>query len=131
VHLRATALAAAVALLALGCGTEGSERDARGAVERFYAAFERGDGAGACVELSEQASSALEASAAKPCEQAVQELELSPSAVGDVEVYETSAQASLQGGDTVFLDQTDAGWKISAAACEATPGQPYECQLEA
>jgi hypothetical protein len=41
-----------------------------------------------------------------------------------------SAQAKLRGGEAVFLDQTDQGWKISAAGCKPQPGKPYQCELE-
>jgi hypothetical protein len=34
-------------------------------------------------------------------------------------------------GDTLFLDQTSTGWKISAAGCRLTsPDEPYDCELE-
>jgi hypothetical protein len=128
---RLTAAAiAALAVVAAGCGTEASERDARSSVERFYAAIDARDGGGACRELSEDASSSLETSAKEPCEQAVLSLELTRSAVGQASVWVTSAQVSLEGGDTVFLDQIGGDWRIGAAGCEARPGQPYECELE-
>jgi hypothetical protein len=122
---------AALALAAAGCGTDTSERDARTSVERFYAAFEAGDGGGACRQLSEEASSTLQKSEEKPCEEAVLSLELTPSAAADATVWVTSAQVSLEGGDTVFLDQIGGDWRISAVGCQPRPGQPYECELEA
>jgi hypothetical protein len=128
------AIAAALVVLAgatsAGCGTGGSERDAKGSVGRFYAALERRDAAGACEELTEEAQSALEREQRKPCEEAILSLELSPSTPSNAEVAQTSAIVQTQEGDTVFLDQTSAGWRISAAGCVEVPGSPYECELE-
>jgi hypothetical protein len=121
----------AVLLLPLaGCGTAGSERDARASVQRFFAAFEAHDGPGACNELSEEAVSEVEKSEQKPCAQGILSEQVSPAPVTGVKVYMQSAQAKLRGGEAVFLDQTDQGWKISAAGCKPQPGRPYQCELE-
>jgi hypothetical protein len=114
-----------------GCGREGSERAARHSAERFYEAFEAGDGDGACAQLTEEAQSALERNKQKPCQQAVLDLELSPAKPTSVQVAVTSAVVDTEEGDTAFLDQTSSGWKISAIGCEEVVGQPYECELEA
>jgi hypothetical protein len=122
----------ALALLALaGCGTGNDERAARGAVERFESAVAARDGAGACEELSEDTSSKLEGSEQKPCEQAILSLELPPTReVVDASVWVTGAQLKLD-GDTLFLDETSQGWKISAAGCKpGSAGEPYDCELE-
>jgi hypothetical protein len=122
----------AIALVALaGCGTGSDERDARGAVDRFEAAVEARDGAGACEELSEEASSKLEGEKKQPCELAILSVELTPSReVVDASVWVTGAQVELD-GDTLFLDETSQGWKISAAGCRpTTPNEPYDCELE-
>ena len=122
---------AVVGLLALtGCGTEASERDARGAVQRFYSAFAAQDGAAACEQLSEDAASALETSEKEPCERAVLSLDLTPSAPGGASVWVTSARVSLDSGDTAFLDQISGQWLIAAAGCRPQRGKPYECELE-
>jgi hypothetical protein len=117
--------------LAGGCGTDASSAHARGAVQAFYDALERHDGAAACGELSDDARSSLETSEKKPCDQAVFSLGLSPSSIVAVRVYVTSAQAALARGEAVFLDQTPQGWKISAVGCKPQHEQPYDCQLEA
>jgi hypothetical protein len=129
---RARALALVAALIALsGCGTGTDERDARGAVDRFEAAIQARDGAGACEELSEETSSKLEGQQKKPCERAILSVELSPSRqVVDASVWVTGAQVQLD-GDTIFLDETSQGWKIDAAGCEAKgESEPYDCELE-
>jgi hypothetical protein len=125
-------LTAAVAALALtGCGTGGDESAARSSVDRFEAAIEARDGPAACEQLSEQTSSKLEGSEKRPCEQAILSVELTPSReVVDASVWVTRAQVKLD-GDTVFLDETTQGWKVSAAGCTpTTPDQPYDCELE-
>jgi hypothetical protein len=129
--VRAATIAAIVVAGAIsGCGTDASAHDARSSVERFYAAVEARDGGAACDRLSEDASSALEASAGEPCEEAVLSLELTPTAVATASVWVTSAQVSLQSGDTAFLDQVGGDWKIGAVGCHPRPGRPYECELD-
>ena len=124
-------LAAAAALLA-GCGGSGRDDDVQSAVERFNRAFESRDAKAACDELTEDAQSELEKTEKKPCEEAILGQELTPSPVTRVEVHVTSAIADLEGGGSVFLDDTPDGWKISAAGCRPQTGdQPYHCELEA
>jgi hypothetical protein len=116
-------LAAALMLVApvalAGCGTGADERAARGSVSRFESAIAAKDGAAACHELSSKTSSSLESSEKKPCEQAILSAGLKPSrAVRDASVWVTGAQVKLD-GDTLFLDDTATGWKISAAGCKS------------
>jgi outer membrane murein-binding lipoprotein Lpp len=128
---RVTRAAIIVAVLAVaGCGTDQSASEARSSVERFFAAIEAGDGPAACEQLSEDASSALETSEAKPCEEAVLSLRVSPSAVASASVWVTSAQVALRSGDAAFLDQVAGEWKIAAVGCRPQPGKPYECELD-
>ena len=127
-----TLLALAAVLVVAGCGGSGRNDDVEAAVERFNRAFESRDAQAACDELTEGAQSGLEKSEKKPCEQAILGQELSPSPVTRVEVHVTSAIADLEGGGSVFLDDTAQGWKISALGCRPQAGdQPYDCELEA
>ena len=131
VVLAAVAAVAAVALVA-GCGGSSRDDEVKGAVERFNAAFERHDGKAACAELSEDASSELEKTEKKPCEEAILSLEVEPSLVDRVEVHVVSGEAELAGGGAVFLDDTSDGWKISALGCKPEgKDKPYDCELEA
>jgi hypothetical protein len=120
----------ALALVACGCGTDARERDARTAVEAFYTAYAAKDGAGACRQLSDDASSALETSEKEPCERAVLSVELKRAAIAKTSVWVTSAEVKLTNGGAVFLDQIGGRWRIGAAGCSPQPGQPYECELE-
>jgi len=130
--MRPLSAAFVLALLCLsGCGTASSEHDARGSVQRFFAALSRHDGAAACHELSEETASAVEEDEMKPCGQAILSLGLAAAPVTDVQVYLDSAQAKLRGGGAVFLDETPKGWRIDAAGCKPQPGKPYDCELEA
>jgi hypothetical protein len=129
--MRAGVAALAVLVLALsGCGTASSEHDARGSVQRFFAALSRHDGEAACHELSEETASAVAEDEKKPCGDAVLSLGLPTAPITKVSVYIDSAQAKLQGGGAVFLDETPTGWKVSAAGCKPQPGKPYDCDLE-
>jgi len=130
--MRARAAAIVVLALALsGCGTAGSERDAKGSVQRFFAALGRHDGEAACKELSEEAASEVESDEKKPCGEAILSLGISTAPITRVQVYVDSAQAKLEGGGAVFLDETPKGWKVSAAGCKPQSGKPYDCELEA
>jgi hypothetical protein len=129
--MKARMAAILLALPALsGCGAGAGERDARMTAGRFEAAIQARDGAAACRQLSDSASSKLESSEKKPCEEAILSVGLKPSrAVVDSSVWVTSAQVRLA-HDTLFLDDTSRGWRISAAGCRPQPGQPYDCELE-
>jgi hypothetical protein len=126
---RAAAVLLVLAVLP-GCGTGADDRDARSAATRFEAAIQAHDGAAACDQLSDDASSKLESSEKKPCGKAILSIELKPSrAVVETSVWVTSAQVRLA-HDTLFLDETPRGWKISAAGCKPQPEKPYDCELE-
>jgi hypothetical protein len=116
-----------LAALALsGCG-QTAERDAvRTATERFYAAVGSHDGARACAQLSEETIKQLELSEKAKCADAVGSLGLSPTRVTHVEVFVTNAKVDLANGASAFLDETAAGWKLSALGCRPTNGNPQE-----
>ncbi len=42
------------------------------------------------------------------------------------------ARVELRSGDVAFLDETEEGWKVSAAGCRPQPGEErsYDCELE-
>jgi hypothetical protein len=128
--LLACLLVASTGLLT-GCVRDGARDAARGATERFYGAVRSHNGAAACAELSSYTRDQLEKNEMKPCEQAVLGLQLRGSNAAGATVTETSAEVHLAHGDTVFLDETRDGWRVSAAGCRPTTEQePYECELE-
>jgi hypothetical protein len=130
--MRVRGVVIATLLLALaGCGRGGSEDAARDSVERFFAALERDDGRAACQELAPETASAVAQDEKKPCGDAVLSLGIASAPIDQVRVYVDAAQARLAGGDAVFLDETTAGWRISAAGCRPQPAKPYDCELEA
>jgi hypothetical protein len=47
-----------------------------------------------------------------------------------VQVWGGGAQVRLS-GDTLFLAETHAGWRVTAAACKPNGDAPYDCQVEA
>jgi hypothetical protein len=120
------------ALLVLAaCGNSDDVREARLAAHGLYAAVEAKRGAAACPRLTEATRESLEEQEQRPCVEAVVELELSEPQVLSVSAFENSAAARMAGGDTVFLDETAGGWKVSAAGCRpAGPERPYDCKLE-
>ena len=128
-YLVVIALGIAAAIV-IGLVRAGDDQAAGAAVERFVAAIGRGDGGGACRELTPAAREKLQSEERKPCARAVLELELSGGAVTRVEVSETSAAVDLAEGERAFLDKTASGWRIGAAGCRPVAGRPYDCELE-
>jgi hypothetical protein len=126
------ALPLAVAVLALaGCGRAGDRASVRTAAEGFYAAVGDQDGARACGWLSADARQALEKDESAPCARAVERLKLSGRRARRVEVYSTEAAVALRGGDTVYLQDTSHGWRISAAGCrDPAYDTPADCELQ-
>lgn len=125
-------LAVAVAAAITGCAGGQDDEAASRSAERFYAAVASGDGKAACEELEQSTRDALEQQEESTCAEAVLSLELSGSQAERATVWVTSAQVRLRRGDTVFLGETPAGWRVSAAGCKPQPGeeQPYECEVE-
>jgi hypothetical protein len=124
-------VASGCAVLA-GCGASDRAPDAAAVAERFHEAIARHDGEAACAELAEETESKLERQEGKPCEGAILELELPRGATAaGTSVYVTTASVSLAEGGTTFLDESGAGWQVSAAGCAPTaPDLPYDCELE-
>ena len=47
-------------------------------------------------------------------------------------MFSNEAAVHLAGGDTVFLDETTDGWRVSALGCtEQTPDTPADCEVQA
>jgi hypothetical protein len=130
--VRRHALVLVIAGIALaGCGRSGDRASVRSVAEGFYAAIADHDGAGACARLSVDTRAALEQQAAMPCARAVAHLDLSGRRAHIVRVYSTDASVELVGGDTVFLQDTRAGWRIAAAGCRPQAhGEPADCELQ-
>jgi hypothetical protein len=44
----------------------------------------------------------------------------------------TEAKVDLDGGDSVFVEETPEGWLVSAAGCRPVSEQeaPYDCEVE-
>lgn len=123
---------AAMALVAVGCGTPDPE-GARSATESFYRAVEADDGAAACRQLSRSTLEALEEEQEQSCPRAVlaAEVETSGAAVLHVQPAVTEAAVELANGSFVFLDRSSGRWEISAADCQPNPdNEPFDCAVE-
>jgi hypothetical protein len=116
---------AAVALLG-GCASLETDD-----VSAVATAFEdaSGDLAQRCESLAPATRAALESDASAPCADALEQIPLRGGAVESVEVWGRDAQVRLD-GDTVFLTETDAGWRVTAAACQRRGEAPYDCGVE-
>lgn len=123
------------ALALAGCGTSDDRRQARAAVERFYAAITTDRGGAACAELSGPARQALESQSAQPCRDAITRLDYEPGAIVATEVFITNARVRLDSGESAFLSREARAWKLSAIACRPARGtprdRPFDCEVEA
>jgi hypothetical protein len=117
-----------VLAFASGCAADADEGP-RQAADGFEAAVSDGDGPAACALLTDAAVDELESSSGEPCEKAI--LDEVESAGDRVEVtrFGTMAQVRFR-GDVLFMAQAPEGWRVMAAACQATPGgKPYDCGI--
>lgn len=124
---RAAVLAGAGALLLLtGCSSlQQSE------VQRVATTFEDGSAEpeARCDLLVPATRAALEKQAGSSCAQAIGSVHLPGGGVTSVQIWGGEAQVRLA-GDTLFLDQTSSGWRVSAAACTPRGEAPYACDVE-
>ena len=121
-------MGAALGVAALLSGCAGAQADD---VSDVAAAFEdpAGDPGERCALLVPATVAALESEESAPCADVISELPLEGGAVESVEVWGGDAQVRLS-GDTLFLAETPAGWRVVAAACEPRAGAPYDCEVE-
>ena len=117
---------AAGALLLTGCSSAHQPE-----VERVASTFEdpSGDPEERCDLLAPGTLVAFEHGESAPCTEAVQDLPVEGGSVESVEIWGGNAQVKLA-GDTVFLTETSAGWRVTSAACRSKAGAPYECEVD-
>ncbi|MFJ7065765.1 hypothetical protein [Streptomyces sp. NPDC101115] len=121
----------AAAVLAAGCGAPAARVDgARTAGEGFERALAAGDDEAACRLLAPATLEQLEQDEGKACAEALGGEELPKAGVvRATEVYGRQAVLRLD-GDTLFLSQFDAGWRVVAAGCSPQGERPYQCVLK-
>ncbi len=100
-------------------------------VERVASTFEdpSADAEARCDLLAPATLAAFEKDQTAPCTEAVQQLSLDGGAVTSVEVWGGDAQVRMD-GDTLFLTETRAGWRVAAAGCTSRGDAPYDCEVE-
>jgi hypothetical protein len=114
-------LALLAAAMCAGCGAADSAPDATAVARDFQAALDGRDGRSACAQLSDKTASKLEKDERKPCEEAIFTVDLpAGTEVARARVYVTSASVDVLDGGTLFLEEADDGWEISAAGCKPT-----------
>jgi hypothetical protein len=126
-RLRCGAALGLGALLLTGCASTQEPE-----VQRVATAFEDsgGDPEARCDLLTPKALAALEQNESQSCSDAIGQLPLNGGAVRSVQVWGGDAQVELS-GDTLFLTETQDGWRVSAAACKPNTDAPYDCEVEA
>jgi hypothetical protein len=100
-------------------------------VQRVATTFENGsaDPEARCDLLVPATRAALEKQAGTACSEAIGSLQLAGGGVKAVEVWGGQAQIRLA-GDTLFLNQTSNGWRVSAAGCTPNGQAPYDCEVQ-
>jgi hypothetical protein len=117
-------LACGLVWLLAGCSSA-----AQPEVEKVAATFENPavDARSRCDLLAPTTRDSVEQSS--PCAAVLTQLPFQGGHVRSVQVWGGGAQAKV-GGDTVFLTETDSGWKVTAALCQPRGEAPYQCQVE-
>ena len=125
---RVVVVAVAGACLALtGCSSM-----QRAEVEQVATAFENpaADPRTRCDLLAPATLTAFERSESASCVEAIAQVPLGDAGgVESVEIWGGDAQVRLR-GDILFLTETRAGWRVTAAACEPRGEAPCECEVE-
>ncbi|GAA3084692.1 hypothetical protein GCM10017562_63160 [Streptomyces roseofulvus] len=120
-------------LLLGGCGAPAAREDgATDAGRRFAAALSAGDYRTGCGLLAPETREQVEEDGRTPCPVGLREAGLPTAGLArGVDVYGREALLRMT-GDTLFLSQFDAGWRVTAAGCEE-PGsedEPYRCSVK-
>jgi hypothetical protein len=120
---------ALVGACGLAAVLSGCSSASRPEVEKVAAAFENptADPQSRCALLAPATREVFEQSA--PCTDAIGQLPFQGGDVRSVQIWGGGAQAKV-GADTVFLTQTDAGWKVTAALCQPRGEAPYDCEVD-
>ena len=120
-----------IALVAVAGVLTGCSATQEPEVQRVASSFEdpSGDPEARCDLLLPATRAAFEQSESAPCTEAIQDLQLQGGSVESIEIWGGDAQVKLA-GDTVFLNETSAGWRISSAACSPQGEAPYDCEVD-
>jgi hypothetical protein len=125
----ATSIAAVLAGLLSGCGSQGTSQ-AAAAAQDFARSVAQSREPAACRILAPDTRSELEQSEGKPCAAALAATDLpDPGTLRSTRRYGTMSQAVFT-NDTFFLSQFPGGWKVVAAGCEPRGDRPYDCTLQ-
>jgi hypothetical protein len=124
--MRGSAALGLAALVLTGCASAQEPE-----VTRVATAFENpsGNPEARCDLLAPATLKAFEKDQASSCSDAVAQLSMDGGTVTKVEIWGGDAQVRMS-GDTVFLTETDAGWRVTAANCTSQGEAPYECEVE-
>jgi hypothetical protein len=114
------------AVLLTGCSSM-----QRPEVERVAITFEDpgADPEARCDLLAPATLVAFEQDESASCTEAIEQVPLEGGDVELVEIWGGDAQVRLS-GDTLFLTETRAGWRVTAAACRPRGEAPYDCEVE-
>ncbi|MCT4353890.1 hypothetical protein M5362_12205 [Streptomyces sp. Je 1-79] len=114
-----------------GCGASSARVDgAEDAGRAFEQALVSRDYRAACGLLAPETRKALAEGEKQACPEALEGQDLPASAaVRAAEVYGRQALVRA-GGETLFLSQFAAGWRVVAAGCTPQGDKPYQCLVK-
>ncbi len=122
----------ALALLLAGCGADVEKRQAAAAADAFSASVSSNP-AGACRLLAPRTVQSLESQGSGDCATDLADAGIPPAGERrSVSVAGHTAQVRYT-GESVFLSLFDDGWKVTAAGCSRSSGDPsvpYDCLVE-
>lgn len=82
-----------------------------------------------CDLLAPATLVAFEEGESAACADAIEDAPLEGGEVRSVQIWGGDAQVKLA-GDTLFLTETRAGWRVTAAGCQPQGEAPYDCEVE-
>ncbi len=128
---RPRARALPVALVSAGMLLTGCSSMQQPEVEEVAATFEDPDAdpGARCDLLAPATLAAFENDESAECTEVIEQAPLEGGEVQSVEIWGGNAQVRLA-GDTLFLTETRAGWRVTAAACESRGEAPYDCEVD-
>ena len=122
----------AVAATLTGCGVDVEKREVASAADAFNAEAARDPG-GACRLLAPRTVESLESQGSGDCATGLEDAGIPPAgARGAVSVAGHTAQVRYSEG-AVFLSLFDDGWRVTAAGCTRSSGDPsvpYDCLVQ-
>jgi hypothetical protein len=121
----AACLVALCALVLSGCASQSTRDEAETAAARFLDAVGRSDTRTACALLTPSTREELATSEGQSCARSLPTDGLG-GRIQSSDTWSDQAVVHTEGG-ALFLTEFDNGWLVSAAGCQPSEDEPYQC----